>query len=59
MDFVPRPTAARPGIGYIIKQVSDAAKRIVSRGDDQIYKVCQIQIKSMYAQVLRLAKMGI
>jgi hypothetical protein len=58
MDMVPRPTYVKPGINYIVKQLTGIGKRIATGGSG-IYYICKVVISANYEFKIKLALRGL
>lgn len=58
MDLVPRPTYAKSGIKYVLKQLAGIGKRI-KQGDTAIYNSCKGVVALRYRTKIAMALNGI
>lgn len=58
MDLVPRPTYAKAGIKYVLKQLAGIGKRIQS-GDTAIYNSCKGAVALRYKTKIMMALAGV
>lgn len=56
MDFVPRPTGFKPGLAYIVIQLTQIALRL--RTGNGIYISCKSAVAYKWSHELQLAGMG-
>jgi len=59
MDMVPRPSGFIPSSGYIVKQLTKLAKRIINSKDDEIYLICKKWSAYQYSRKIQMASNGL
>ncbi len=58
MDLVPRPTYGKPGIKYVLRQLTMIGKR-VKQGDTAIYNSCKGAVGLRYKSKIMMALAGV